>query len=182
MARLEYMTRDKLSAEYQPIWDELAGGRERMPPFTELLMYRPPMAALAEHLGRSLRLESVVPRATVELVVLMVARELDCRREWAAHINQARNAGAREDAIQAIGHRQGASALAEEEALLQRYVQELLHNRRVTNETFAAVRERLGDVGIVDITALIGFYSLAASVLNAFEVDPPDNPDLQLPD
>ena len=42
------------------------------------------------------------------------------------------------------------------------------------DETYAAARDLLGDVGVVELVALCGFYALVSFVLNAFEVPTPD--------
>jgi 4-carboxymuconolactone decarboxylase len=42
------------------------------------------------------------------------------------------------------------------------------------------VRARLGDAGLVDLTALLGYYTMLACSFNAFEVGPPEG-ELSLP-
>jgi len=181
MPRLSYMTKDRLPPEDQHTWDELAGERGVLPPSTALLMYHPEVAEHAEHLGRFLRLEAGLPRGTAELVILMAARTLNCRREWAVHLNAARNNGARAEAIDAIKHRRAPENLTDEEAELFAYTTQLLNDRKASQEAYDAILRRWGQRGIVALTGLIGFYALAATVLNAFEAEPPDDPELQLP-
>ena len=181
MARLPYNTREKLEGEALATWDEIAGERDRLTLVTNLLMYDPPMARLSEMLSRAVRFETAVPFKEVELVVLVIAREFDCMREWAVHIGQARNAGVREEAIGAIKNRRAPQGLDEEEALYHAYVVQLLQNHRVDDETFKAVHARLGGRGILDLTELIGHFSGLAAVMNAFEVEPPEDPAVLLP-
>jgi 4-carboxymuconolactone decarboxylase len=109
----------------------------------------------------------------MELATLSVAREFDCAHEWAQHTRFAREAGASDAAIDAIGHRHGTEALSEEEALPIRYARELLQQKRVSDATFAAAKERYGTQGAIDLTATVGYYSLMACLLNALEVIPP---------
>lgn len=181
MARLPYVTREKLPEADVPLWDELAGERGRLPLVTQVLMYRPPLAALAEHINRTVRFDLSLPRSSVELVILTAARELNCVREWAVHLSQARTAGVREEAIQAIKEKRAPKDLTEEEAELVTYAQELLRGSRVSDKTFEAAHKRLGDVGVVDLTALVGVYSMLGAVMNAFEVEAPDDEALRLP-
>jgi 4-carboxymuconolactone decarboxylase len=144
-------------------------------------MYDPPMALLSEKLSHAVRFETAVPFREVELVVLVIAREYDCLREWAVHIAQARRAGVNEDVIQAIKYKQAPEGLDENDTLYFRYVQQLIRQHRVEEGVFNPMREKLGDRGIVDLTELIGHFSGLAMVMNGFEVEPPEDPDLLLP-
>ena len=44
---------------------------------------------------------------------------------------------------------------------------------RISDATFDAARTALGDQGVVDLTGLLGYYSIVGYTLNAFEVEPP---------
>jgi hypothetical protein len=57
----------------------------------------------------------------------------------------------------------------------------LLRTSRVSDKTFQTAHKRLGDVGVVDLTALVGVYSMLGAVMNAFEVEPPDDEAVRLP-
>jgi 4-carboxymuconolactone decarboxylase len=97
------------------------------------------------------------------------------------HIGQARTAGVREEAMEAIKAGRAPAGLDEEEALYVDYVQQLLRKHRVDEKTFGAMHKKLGDRGIVDLTELIGHFSGLAAVMNAFEVEPPEDPAVLLP-
>jgi 4-carboxymuconolactone decarboxylase len=182
VARLPYLTREQLAPEGQAHWDGLVGeGRGRLPLVTQVLMHRPQLAASMEHLNHLVRFELSLPRASVELVVLSVARDLDCLRAWAIHIVQARNEGVREEAIQAIRDRRAPAGLTGEEGELVKFAQELVRNKRVSDATFEATRARLGDQGVVDLTGVVAVYCMLSAAMNAFEIEPPEDPDLLLP-
>jgi 4-carboxymuconolactone decarboxylase len=181
MARLPYMNRETLPPEALPVWNELAGERDRLPLVTQILMYRPELAAMAEHINRAVRFDLSLPRSSVELVILTVARELNCVREWAVHLGQARTAGVREEAIEIIKSKQAPKGLTDEEAELVNFAHEIMRKSRVSDATFNANHKRLGDVGVVDLTALVGVYQMLAAVMNTFEVEAPDDPAVQLP-
>ena len=103
---------------------------------------------------------------------MTAARQLDARLMWGAHVRLAREAGVREEVIETIGQRADLGELAEEEAVIVRYVRELLNANRVTNRAFEALRAVVGDRGVVDLTGLIGYYALVGFTLNAFEIEP----------
>ena len=84
----------------------------------------------------------------------------------------ARQEGVREEAITALRDRKAPLGLTEEEAEIVRYGQELVRNRRVSEVTFQAVLKRLGQQGITELTATMGYYAMLGFALNAFDVQP----------
>ena len=183
MPRVDPITdREALNAEGREAYDavvERRGGRVAGP--FGVMLHSPQVAARSARLGDYLRFDCVLERADRELAIIAVAREFDAAVEWAGHVRLAREAGVREEAIEVVGSRSETAALSDAEAGIVRYVRELLGQKRVTDATFEAARMRLGERGVVDLTALIGYYALVACTLNAFELAPAaDAP--QLPD
>ena len=172
MPRIPLIARpEDLPAAQQAIFTKIARSRGRVAgPFAALL-HSPPVAERTADLGAYIRFESTLRPADRELAVLAVARERDCRFEWAAHVPEARRTGVRPEAIAALRAR-AFDRLTEDEALLVRYATDLLAARRVDDVTFAAVRKRLGLEGVVELTATVGYYAMLACTLNAFDVRP----------
>jgi hypothetical protein len=48
----------------------------------------------------------------------------------------------------------------------------LLRQHCITDATFWAVQQRLGDAGVIDLLMLIGYYGSLAHALSALEADP----------
>jgi 4-carboxymuconolactone decarboxylase len=46
------------------------------------------------------------------------------------------------------------------------FASELLRNKQVTDATFLRAKSRLGTKGVVDMTAIVGYYTLLAMQLN----------------
>jgi 4-carboxymuconolactone decarboxylase len=173
MARIPTIdSRDQLRPEHRAAYDGIVQSRGGVRgPFT-VLLHAPEAAGRIAHLGAHIRFESPLPAKEKELAILSVARELDCRFEWAAHVVESRKAGVREEAIRAIRDRRAPQGLTAEEAQVVAYVQQLLRAHRVDDATFQALRDRLGVSLLVELTAAIGYYALLAGALNAFEVAP----------
>ena len=98
----------------------------------------------------------------------------DCQYEWSAHAPMAQRAGVRDEAIDAVANKAPVGDLTEEEALIISYARELLGDNRVSEQTFYDARTRFGDQGVTELTATLGYYTMLACALNAFEVEPPD--------
>ena len=59
------------------------------------------------------------------------------------------------------------------DAVVVGFVRALLRTGRVPEAAFAAAQALLGQQGTVELTGLVGYYSLLAMQLNTFEVAPP---------
>ena len=58
------------------------------------------------------------------------------------------------------------------------FVLELLQTRRVSDATYRLAVEAFGEAGVVDLTGLVGYYTLLAMTLNTFEVSVPEDADI----
>ena len=76
----------------------------------------------------------------------------------------------------------GHSFAASDEQAIHDYTIELLHNHRATDATYQRILDAYGTAGIVELTALIGYYAMVALTLNAHEIGVPDGATPPLPD
>ena len=181
MPRLpEILDPNALPEDKRPLFEYLKQTRGSVRPPFSIVMNSPEAADRIAHLGGYIRFESSLPSSVTELATLAVSRAFDCRHEWAMHTGFARQAGVSDAAIDVIGNRKGLEGLSAEEALPVRYSRELLEQLKVSDETFAAARERYGDAGVIDLTATVGYYCMMACILNAIELIPPPTAE-QLP-
>lgn len=65
------------------------------------------------------------------------------------------------------------AAMAADETAVHDYADELLTAKFVSNETYAAAREHLGDAGVAELTCLLGCYVSVTMSLNAHGQSPP---------
>ena len=172
MPRLSEVSRDSLSPDNQKAYDSIAASRgEVRGPFAAI-MHSPEIASRVAHTGTYVRFETTVPKQQNELAILTVARHWDADYEWVAHEIQAKEAGARLEAISAIGNRTAPSGLTDEEGLTVKFALELLNDHKVSDATFNAVKDKLGEQGVTDLTVTVGYYSLISCVLNSMEMKP----------
>lgn len=155
--------------EHYDAIDESRGGVRG--PFP-VLLNSPEMAGLIGQLGHYLRFEGVLEDAARELVIIATARHFDCPYEWAAHAEIARDVGVDNATVEAIADEVDPDELEEPARTLVSYVWELLGDHTVSDETFGAAYEGYGERGVVEITGTVGYYSMIACTLNAFEVFP----------
>ena len=171
MARLAEVTREQLKPEDQKFYDEIAGSRGSIRGPYGILLHSPDLAARVADTGAYVRFNFDMPNSLKEVVILATAKEVNNQYEFTAHARLARQAEVSEDTIRAIARGTAPQGLSGDEELLVRYTQQLLRDRKISDETFAAAKSRLGERGVVDLTALIGHYLLVAQILTAFEVE-----------
>lgn len=175
MARLlNLIDRDEVPAELHEAYDRVAALRNGAVsgPYG-ILLHSPELAERAAALGQFVRWNSDLTPAQRETAIITAARHWDAELMWGAHVRLGREAGVRDEVIAAVGSRGALDGLEAGEAAIVRYVRELLETNRVQPATFEALRELVGDRGIVDLTGLVGYYATVGFTLNAFEVEPP---------
>jgi len=180
MARIATIDKkEDLSAEHQRVYDAIAQSRGVVGGPWRALLHSPEIAHRTMHLGSYVRFESSLEKKLIELTALVAARELDCKHEWAAHVNHGQKAGIPLETIRAVHQRKGVEHFSTEDAQIVSFVREMLHSHRVSEPTFQAIYGRFGEKGMVEITATVGYYAMVACTLNTFDVvtaaAPPDD-------
>ena len=178
MARIAAIEKkEDLAPDHQPIYDSIAQSRGVVGgPFLALL-HSPELAGRTAHLGSYVRFESSLEPKVIELAALIAARELQCKHEWAAHVNHAQKAGIPLDTIRAVHQCKDAADFTFEDAQIVSFVREVLRAHRVNETTFQALYGRLGERGLVELTATIGYYAMLACTLNTFDIATATAPD-----
>jgi hypothetical protein len=85
---------------------------------------------------------------------------------------RSRRRGLNEEIITAIREHRAPPALAPEDAVIVQFTQEPLRQHRISDATFKAVQQWLGEAGVVDLLMLIGYYHSLSHTLSALEVMP----------
>ena len=175
MARLpNHTNRDGTPEELRDAFDrvaELRNGAVSGP--YGVLLHSPELAVRGAQLSNYVRWQSDLTPEQREIAVLATAREFDAAVMWAGHVRLGREAGVREELIDAVAERRD-EALTEEEGEIVRFVRDLFGRNRVPDGAFEALRARLGEQGIVDLVGLVGYYAFVGTALNAFAIEPPE--------
>jgi 4-carboxymuconolactone decarboxylase len=134
-------------------------------PFIALLR-SPELMDRLQRVGEYLRFDGALPARASELAIAITARHVKNDFEWAVHRPLAVRAGVAEEAMQAIGEGERPVRLEAEDALVHEFVLELLRTHFVADELYAAVRERFGERGVVDLVATVGYFVTVSLVMN----------------
>ena len=144
-----------------------------------ILLHSSQVARCHGELFRYLTFESGISSLIRELAILVTAREMDSKYEWAAHEPFALKAGVTQEIVNIIKYRKSYSELPETEASVIQLGREMFGKREVSSETFSQAIKIFGKKGLVDLVALMAHYCATAAILCAFDKQVgPDEPQL----
>ena len=174
MARIPLPTPEVMTAEQRRVYDAIVKGpRGTLVGPLRAALHRPELADKWQQLGEILRYRTSLPSNISEIAILVTARRWNCQVEWHMHAIEAAKAGIAAEVIEDIKH-QRRPAQADAQTLAARdFAVELTATGTVGQETYDAVRAVWKDVGVVELTALIGYYTMVAMTLNAHEIPLP---------
>jgi 4-carboxymuconolactone decarboxylase len=171
MARLALITsKDQVPAKDQAVVDGIVKSRGALHgPFT-VFLHCPELAGRLAHLGAFVRFEGSLDKRVRVLAAMAVARELDAVYVWGAQTGGARTLGVPESTITAIREKHSRGIPAEDAQIVD-FTRTLMRKHRVDDATVKALRARFGDEGFIELTGLIGYYSMLAMTVNACELE-----------
>lgn len=146
--------------------DLLAGTRTSLGGPFNVLLRSPEMGNHAQKLGEYVRFRTSVPRRLNEMAILMTAKWWSSQYEWYAHKPLALEAGLSAEVIDDLQAGRRPARLRPDEAVVYDFCTELRERKRVGDATFAGAVKALGEQGVVDLVAAMGYYDLVSMVLN----------------
>ena len=102
---------------------------------------------------------------------MTTSRELGVDYEWTHHVSVAREAGVREQVIDAIRSGKAPMGLPAKEGVFAQAAKELLRDTTLSDATFQAVEHLLGPEQTVDLIVLVGYYAMLARVIKTLGVE-----------
>ena len=101
-----------------------------------------------------------------EFAILIAAREWTNNFEWNAHARLATAAGLSAAIIAAVADGRRPERMADDEEILWDFCNELLHNKSVSDPTYARALAKFGEAGVVEAASLEGYYTYLSMVMN----------------
>jgi len=174
MARIEDVSREKLSPRQQELHDDFLRSRPRSTltgPFA-VLIHTPDIAEPADRLVNYFRNNAKIGRRLIELIILLVVRDATVQYAWTVHEPHALQFGLTQETIDAIRARKRPDFKREDERLIYDLVTELLANKTLSAATFARAKAALGQEGVIEAITCAGLYGMIGFVLNVFDIPP----------
>lgn len=171
MSRFAPPPSNELSAHQNRVRAEIANGpRKGVPAPFEILLRSPAVADAVQKLGVRLRYETSLPPRLSELLILITASHWECTYEWEHHAPIALRAGVRETDMASLASGRTPEFVDPEAAALYGVVSELLQRGEIGDSVFERAKAALGEVALIEAIAIVGYYSMLALTLNAFEI------------
>jgi 4-carboxymuconolactone decarboxylase len=168
-------SRDELDDAQRAVWDKVvAGPRGTVIGPLRAAIHNPELAARWSALGEALRFGTSLPRRLSELAICVTGRRWSSQVEWWVHARAAAEAGIPPAILDAI--REGRPPAFEDprDATVYDFARHLQQEGRVPDAVYDAARGAFGVTGVVELTALIGYYTMVSMTLNAHGIPLPD--------
>jgi 4-carboxymuconolactone decarboxylase len=174
-SRLTTKIPDDLNEAQRAEYDDLVQWRTPQPdgsiggPF-DPWMLSPELSHRLRGLAGMLWARTTLDRGMVELAICITGKHWEANVEWAAHAPRAIEYGIASEVLDAVFEGRRPDFAPAEQVLLYD-VCVTLHRERSLPEPLQAEAARVfGEQGLVELIAVIGFYTLVSMTLNAFEI------------
>lgn len=184
--RLRKLLPDELDPQQRAVRDAIVGGRRgRGPrlfriqddagglegPFNAFL-HQPRVGGPLQAVGGAIRFDTDLSDVAREVAILVVGVHWDSAYEWYAHEAVGRHAGLTPLQLQGIGVGDY-SGLPEHEQLVAETTRLLVESGDLDDAAYARAVDALGESGVFELTALVGYYGTLALQLRVFRVGLP---------
>ena len=173
--RFKPLTYDEMTPAQKTMIDHLvAGPRAGADGPFNVLLRSPEMGDIAQQFGATARFNQSMPRKLTELAIIITARYWSAQYEWYAHHRAALAAGLSPAIADAIAAGKRPSGMQKDEEAVYNFCSELLTTKQVSDATFKAARDTVGEKGVVDLIGVMGWYQMVSMLLNTDRYPLPD--------
>ena len=161
-------SREQATPEQQEVYDHIGstrGGNVGRP--FAVLLHRPEIARAVADLGSVIRFQSTLSDHDRELAIVATAIERDCDFEWQAHRPLAADAGVSEETLESVAS--GTKVPTDRDSRIVEYARSLARTGKVDEATHEDAHALLQEEGIVELTSIVGYYTMLAMLMNAAE-------------
>lgn len=171
MARVSFVEKGQADPLVEDLYKKIEAKGQQIINLYKVLGHTPYIGLNWQRLGNSLlRGEELSPKLR-ELAILRVGDLAKAEYEFSKHSVGGLRAGLTQQQIDAIHDWTTSSEFSSEERAVLAYTDEVARDIHVTDETFAAVKERFSEHEIVELTVVIGYYGMVCRFLVALDVD-----------
>lgn len=174
MPRPVQLDENALTSEQKRIFNDIAAGpRGVVEGPLRIWLQSPAFAERAQELGAFCRYRTSLPNRLSELAILVIGAYWKAGFEWHAHAPIASRAGVSSKIIEAIRVRERPEFDRPDEDVVHAFARELLDDKQVSDATYARAESILGEVALIELVGVLGYYGLICMTINAFEVSAP---------
>lgn len=169
-SRLPLPDVDRLDPPQQAVYQSIMATRGNLSGPFLAWMHSPELASHAEKLGAFCRYQTGFALVESEMLILLVAARFRCIGEQQIHEPIAEQAGLTADQIAAIREQRPLRLATARLTVIHAVAEELLESNRIGDGLYEEGVRELGVRGMVELVGIVGYYSLVAMTLNAFDM------------
>ena len=175
MPRIKLPSPETMDADQRRVYDKIVSGRRgKVQGPLRAVLHSAELADRWQALGEFLRYNTSLPPRLSELAILVTGRACQSPFEWYAHRLEAEKIGITQEVLAALLAQTMPPGLSPDEAAVVRFATELNQHKSVSDSTYADALARWGARTVVELTALVGYYTMVAMTLNAHEIPLPE--------
>ena len=172
--RFPDLEREQMTDAQKRVFDSIAAGPRGgvSGPFGPMLR-SPELTDRVQKLGEYLRFNTSLPARLNEFAIIITARFWEAKYEWYAHKPLAIKGGLGESVAEDLAQNKRPANMKPDEGLVYDFCTTLHQKHFVDDALFQRAMETLGERGVIDLVAVIGFYDAVSMVLNVAEIPIP---------
>ena len=176
MTRIAILDRADMNAEQARVYDAAVAAKSPVGGPYYAYIYLPRLFEGAQNLRMAIA-SGPLSRRETQVANLTIARHFNARYPWFAQVRASVAVGIERPVIDAINARQTPDLADAREKTCFMVTHELLNNKKLSDQTYAAAEKTMGLESLVNLIAVVGSFAMTCMTACAFDVDPPaDNP------
>lgn len=175
MPRISFPAPESMTPAQRQVYDKVVSGpRGKIEGPLRAALHNAELADCWQALGALLRYKTSLPPRLSEIAILVTGRACQSPFEWYAHRRESEKIGIEPDILEALLAQTEPPFRTLDETLVYRYARELNRCNSVSDRTYAETLAHFGERTVVELTALVGYYTMVAMTLNAHEIPLPE--------
>jgi 4-carboxymuconolactone decarboxylase len=168
----------RLTVEQRTVFERIRSGpRGLVEGPLRVWLQSPVLADHAQALGAFCRYRTRLPPRLSELAILVVGAHWRSGFEWHVHAPIAAREGIDGATIEALRTGRTPPLTKDDERAVYDFAAELLDTRQISDPTYTRAVKHFGVEGAVELTGILGYYTLISMTINAFRVPVPAGAD-----
>lgn len=175
MARVPFLTRDDVPAEYHDLFEHSSANRGHVSHLFRSLLSSPKVFRKRYEYSNSLRDDTRIEKRYRELAVLTVGRIAGSEYEFMHHARLAFPAGLTPSQIDNIADFETWHEFDEKDRAVMRYAAEVTTTIKVKDETWAALAKFFDTRQLVELALIVAWYNQTVRVLIPLQIELEDD-------
>ena len=171
MARIDPLKRDDMNDEQGEVYDEVAARGGRLGGPNGIYIRVPELFRLNQEFGDYLRANHLSARLR-QLAAIVAVRRWNGAYAWGAQGRDALKAGISQEIVDAINERRTPDLDDANDRAVYDAAVELADTGTLSDTSFEKAHAQLGFNTLLDVVAMVGFYTGVSLTVNAFDVEP----------